>query len=183
MEPHAHRNTTVLHWREQQVAAQLHQRFTFLHSWTVVDRALEDRRNNAEKKKKRTEKVWRQGERKQEKNQKNQTIKSYYHLLITKASVHFFFVYRHLVSYRVQAVQAGKGISCSSLSGMYCCQTLKSTKSHSGSTSGFKWISFSRSSCALWRLLIRPHPGATVLAEGPATCVTVLYSDPTKASS
>lgn len=52
MEPHAHRNTTVLHWREQQVAAQLHQRFTFLHSWTVVDRALEDRRNNAEKKKK-----------------------------------------------------------------------------------------------------------------------------------
>lgn len=57
MEPHAHRNTTVLHWREQQVGAQLHWRFTFLRSWTVVDRALEDRRNNAEKKKKRTEKV------------------------------------------------------------------------------------------------------------------------------
>lgn len=137
------------------------------------------------KKKKKKEQRKFEGKEKESKKRikRIKQSKGYYHLLITKASVHFFFVYRHLVSYRVQAVQAGKGISCSSLSGMYCCQTLKSTKSHSGSTSGFKWISFSRSSCALWRLLIRPHPGATVLAEGPATCVTVLYSDPTKASS
>lgn len=79
MEPHAHRNTTVLHWREQQVAAQLHWRFTFLHSWTVVDRALEDRRNNAEKKKKKEKnreslKARRKKARKESKESNNQKV-------------------------------------------------------------------------------------------------------------
>lgn len=94
MEPRAHRNTTVLHWREQQLAAQLHQRFTFLHSWTVVDRALEDRRNNAEKK--RTKRKF-EGKEKESKKRINPFAKGYYHLLNTKASVHFF-VDKHLVS-------------------------------------------------------------------------------------
>lgn len=77
MEPHAHRNTTVLHWREQQVAAQLHWRFTFLHSWTVVDRALEDRRNNAEKKKEKNReslKARRKKARKESKESNNQKV-------------------------------------------------------------------------------------------------------------